>query len=129
MQKSGTRSKPLSLHSSRVLNTRNVRSFSWTLKISEMPFSQVVRVQKSNLQRCNCTLFFCMTFDKNTVLHKQSQTVYDTELVASFADRYNLLKREKKMHAYAARPSPGCTSTTRSSHAHFIQHASSACHV
>jgi hypothetical protein len=33
-----------------------------------------------------------MTFDKNTVLHKQSQAVYDTELVASFADRYNLLR-------------------------------------
>ena len=54
---------------------------------------------------------------------------FTSELVASFADRHNLLKREEKMHAYAARPSFECTSKTGSDHAYFILHAGSACRV
>src|SRR5712691_10649192 len=50
-------------------------------------------------------------------------------LVASFADRHNLLKREEKMHAYAARTAMGCTSKTCGDHAHAILHAASACRV
>ena len=37
-------------------------------------------VQNIHLQRCNCALFFCIPFDKNTVLHKQNQAVYDTSI-------------------------------------------------
>src|SRR5262249_31897053 len=45
------------------------------------------------------------------------------DLVASFAERYNLLKCEEKMLAEAAGTSLGCTSKTRSAPAHFLQHA------
>jgi hypothetical protein len=51
------------------------------------------------------------------------------ELVASFADRPNLLTYEEKMDVCAPRPSLGCPSTTCRDHAHTSLHAASACRV
>src|SRR5215471_288838 len=51
------------------------------------------------------------------------------ELVASFAERCNSLKYEEKMLAEAACPSLRYLSKIRRPHAHFIQHAASACRV
>ena len=51
------------------------------------------------------------------------------ELVASFANRLNLLKYGEKMHAYAANLPLERTSKRGSDHAHSIRHAASACRV
>ena len=53
----------------------------------------------------------------------------DIELVASFADRPNLLKCEEETHISAARTSLECTSKTGDNHAHSIPYAVSVCRV
>ena len=51
------------------------------------------------------------------------------ELVASFADRPNLLKCEEETHISAARTSLECTSKTGDNHAHSVPYAVSVCRV
>jgi hypothetical protein len=51
------------------------------------------------------------------------------DLVASFTDQPNLLKREENVHAYAARPSLECTSKACGAQAYSLLHAAAAYRV
>jgi hypothetical protein len=57
----------------------------------------------------------------------QDFNAIQTELVASFANRLNLLKYGEKTSVYTASLPMGRTSKRCSDHAHFVLHAATAC--
>ena len=75
-----TRSKRLSVLSSRGRNTRHGSSCSWTLHGSARPLSPVLRVQQRPRPRGNCPRCCCMTCATSTGCHQPSQAVSDPRI-------------------------------------------------